>query len=750
MADDSERESVFYLQEEKPSVTAHGGHCERGVFMKGNRLSRWWYLATATVLLLPTLSWGYFFDERREMSLSGFAYTRGTWALSEDGIGANKGLWQKGNVVQHRNFLTLEWRHNLNRLSREMPVTSLAAQFLNLDALDYYLNMRFEYDAVWKYGSKAADRLRSGGDNHNDKYFGRVSEEYPGQWGFYKDFGFESSRRRVKEALYQLRLFEAYVNITKGPLFIRIGRQNLSWGEADAFRLLDQINPLDNNFGGFTTALDERRIPLDMIRAQWSFGTLGPVSDVTLEGFFSNDQETAARTTMQGGFFGVATNPAPIMINKTPCGDPFFRSKDHRTPDNPSGTPCSARARGPHASLEDGRGGVRLLGTIHDFSFSIAHYYTWSDTPYVQAQIISPSPEHLAWDLSGSNFTALTGKPATPENNPWGADDPVVDPGGIVKGSVSPFGVPAAFERNVRSTVNSKRVQITGASLSFPVNALTGMFVGSDNPLYYIYTTFRGEIAFTQNVPQSRVYHDLTTAVGTSRYLTPTVLASGVDPSTLGLSSLFFDKEFAPGGAFAREAGSRAGAVDTKDQLAFVVGLDHNQWIRFLNPTNSFTLSGQFFWTRNMGTNKRYIQGVPTSLLNDKHALPVTNRTQQATTKYVRPGGPGLRTGACVNGPDKPANTPPCDFQRLVGTPAESSIFTFSASTPYMGGNLTPRLVFFYDFGGSWLVQPGIDWTFWEPFRAQVRYNYIDGRYTGIGFFKTRDSIWLELQYLLY
>jgi hypothetical protein len=278
------------------------------------------------------------------------------------------------------------------------------------------------------------------------------------------------------------------------------------------------------------------------------------------------------------------------------------------------------------------------------------------------------------------------------------------------------------------------------------------MFVGSDNPLYYIYTTFRGELAFTQNVPQTRVFHDLTTAVGTSRYLTPAVLAAGVaNPASLG--PLFFNPEFAPGGSHAREAGSRAGAVDVKDQLAFVVGLDHNQWVRWLNPTNSVTLSGQFFWLRNMGTNKRYKQGVPVGLLNDKHAIAVVNRTQTATNDPEfagRPGGPGLRGGACVNAAGKPANTPPCDFQRLLGRASEDATFTLAVSTPYLSGNLTPRLVFLYDFAGSWLVQPGVDWTFWDPFRLQVRYNYIDGRYTGIGFFKAKDHVYLELQYLLY
>jgi hypothetical protein len=54
-----------------------------------------------------------------------------------------------------------------------------------------------------------------------------------------------------------------------------------------------------------------------------------------------------------------------------------------------------------------------------------------------------------------------------------------------------------------------------------------------------------------------------------------------------------------------------------------------------------------------------------------------------------------------------------------------------------------------YDFAGSWLIQPGIGWAFWDPFRVQLRYNYLDGRYSGIGVFKTRDNFWLELQHVL-
>lgn len=103
---------------------------------------------------------GYYFDDRREMSLSGFAYTRGTWALANDKIGNYKGLWQRGNLVQHRNFVTLEWRHKLERVSREFPTIGPFFQFLNLADFDYYLNMRFEYDGVWEWGGNKAARCQ--------------------------------------------------------------------------------------------------------------------------------------------------------------------------------------------------------------------------------------------------------------------------------------------------------------------------------------------------------------------------------------------------------------------------------------------------------------------------------------------------------------------------------------------------------------------------------------------------------------
>src|SRR5262249_26255852 len=210
----------------------------------------------------------------------------------------------------------------------------------------------------------------SGPLNYWDKYFGRVPPSpaaSPSRWGRDARFAYLTNIHYAEKQVNQISLFEWYFNISKGPLFIRVGRQNLSWGETDSFRLLDQINPLDNFFGGFLVPLDERRVPLSMLRAQWSFGTVGPISDLTLEGFVSPDRMTSAYFGLTPNFWTPYTVTSPVQVGREPCGGPVFGAKSPGPQGAPgNGIPCSIRAQGPHSGLADSRGGGRLVGTIHD------------------------------------------------------------------------------------------------------------------------------------------------------------------------------------------------------------------------------------------------------------------------------------------------------------------------------------------------------------------------------------------------
>ena len=46
-------------------------------------------------------------------------------------------------------------------------------------------------------------------------------------------------------------IWELFVDIKKGKLWTRLGRQNIVWGESDGVRLLDIVNPLDNAWHPF-------------------------------------------------------------------------------------------------------------------------------------------------------------------------------------------------------------------------------------------------------------------------------------------------------------------------------------------------------------------------------------------------------------------------------------------------------------------------------------------------------------------
>ena len=96
----------------------------------------------------------------------------------------------------------------------------------------------------------------------------------------------DNDKENITSFSQQYDLWEAYFDLSRGPAFFRVGRQNLAWGETDIFRLLDAINPLDNTFGGPFEDLDDRRIPLWMLRGSYNFGRLGPIATLTVEGFW--------------------------------------------------------------------------------------------------------------------------------------------------------------------------------------------------------------------------------------------------------------------------------------------------------------------------------------------------------------------------------------------------------------------------------------------------------------------------------
>jgi hypothetical protein len=178
--------------------------------------------------------------------------------------------------------------------------------------------------------------------------------------------------------------------------------------------------------------------------------------------------------------------------------------------------------------------------------------------------------------------------------------------------------------------------------------------------------------------------------------------------------------------------------LDKRDVLAWNIGLDHNQWIRFLNPSNSFVFSAQQFWVNINGQKTTFAKGVP-SVLNDKNVIAGRKRSLQ------KPVTSAALAATCAPGSGSRAG---CSLWNFGG---QTQLTTLAINTQYFAGNLRPSVVFFYDWSNPYLIQPGIDWVFREPFRVSIRYNFLEGKgNSSLGIQNQKDSVWLEFQYLLY
>ena len=217
----------------------------------------WIGLVLASILVvLAGGAEAFYIDEESTLSFGAKLQTRVSFRLQDaekNGYSYPRDV-KAGDLVQWRNLALIEIDHDLTNLTEDLdilwPLKKLEIQS------KYHLVARFMYEGLYDVGSQGFKDIRDNDKENIDSF----REAYD--------------------------LWEAYADFSRGPVFVRIGRQILGWGETDIFRLLDMINPLDNTFGGPFEDLDDRRIPLWMLRGSYNIGTVGPLSSLTIEGFW--------------------------------------------------------------------------------------------------------------------------------------------------------------------------------------------------------------------------------------------------------------------------------------------------------------------------------------------------------------------------------------------------------------------------------------------------------------------------------
>lgn len=576
------------------------------------------------VFLFPhEVAYGLFADEARTVRFNSRVYNRAAFSVSDAAENSRiQTPYNSYNLLQDRTFIQMELRHNLTDLVEgtyegtlsflQYPLRPL--QGLGLEDLSYFITYRGEYDGVWDYGP----------DVFSEEFpllsdcapISKSKREHPRRFP-------GCTRLETRDRLrHRHRLFEAYVDITRGPLFMRIGRQNLSWGETDAFRLLDQINPLDASFGGFLVSLDERRVPLDMARVVYTFESAGPFPEFNVEGYGVLDDKVAT----------------PV-----PTGSPWS------TP-NPAG--IRGFVKRPAKNFTDARGGFRITTRLGDFTLSAAHYYTFLDTPLIRV--------------------------VTPVKKP-----PV---------NLAEFEAAEAAGDTARFLVDHFQ-----ANILYPKIAISGATASFGLPRFY--AVVRNEVAVFWREPffKNSGPLNLLGPVRTNGEITPGYKQVGVDPVS-GSPLLRYKND-----------------IDRSHVVRWSLGIDINRYFRSLNPQQSFIISGQMFATHIVNFDN----------------TPLTS---------VLPFGFGHFS--------VPVRDPHRKNEASVNLDQHQFVNTLSISTSYRAGVIAPRLVFFYDWQGSWLVQPGVTFIR-DPFRLTVQYNYLDGQYNGIGFLRDRDNVIVQLDFVI-
>ena len=263
-----------------------------------------------------------------------------------------------GNIIQNRYFLEMKWNHDLLDWWSDVLPQSVTT-------FKYNLTYRGEYEGIYDFGPSAyKNNLES--RQELEEALRQSPTFQPAQLESIQ-FSLSRQRQRLRNvASYRNRLFQAFVDWEQGPVFLRFGRQNLVWGETDVFRLLDNINPIDNGFGGFFIDLDERRVPLNMLRGSVSLGTLGPLDQAFFEGYAAMDNTVA-------------------FIPGAPRGSPWAP---------PLGPPTGQTLtilEGPPTGLPGLRGGGRFVANVSDYTFTAASYVTMLDTQAVRFRAARPT-----------------------------------------------------------------------------------------------------------------------------------------------------------------------------------------------------------------------------------------------------------------------------------------------------------------------------------------------------------------------
>jgi len=480
---------------------------------------------------------------------------------------------------------------------------------------------------------------------------------------------------------YTNDLREAYIDLAfrDVPVSLRLGKQQVIWGESDQFRLMDIINPLDLTWHLQQEDWDKIRIPLWMIKGIWDMGDLGPIANAFTEVVW-NPGDFAA---------GAKVNflPAPWSV---PVADPT-RSGQIQLPNPNSPILLSPQFNLEGTSIRQGDFS-RTPGQASDIG---VRFHGVTDIPFLNLQ---------GFEFTANYLYARSRAIGADAGSPFGLKiSKVVVPAALIPSNAirqdpnNPSSPPALFAGRpvYPADVTAKYV--------FPYTNIFGTtanyFEGN-----YTNTVFRLEMAYQISAPfQSAYLSDRPFVVDTN----------GVPQSQripLGYT--------------------------TRDIWAGMIGFDRPTWIKWLNPRTTWFITGQWFWSNVVGSYKMLRGGVLTAAEQPYFSPPSNNPISSHLTGGVGQwdngpfAGQTERTQSACSGPSCGAFT--TDFGNADRVLQWEMLGTLAATSFYLGGTLVPFVAVAIDpMNRNFLAQLKVDYFITNDLILQLRENFYNNLGSG-------------------
>ncbi len=585
--------------------------------------------------------------------------------------------WQ---FIQNRNTalfrLDYEWLQNGKLIERyNVPF---------LKRSSFYLLYRGTYDSFWGIApggrQKGVTRYDDlvGGPIIGNTYGATTTNCPPGGPNPCPVPGIYSSiQTEGRDALaFTNQLREVYIDLAFAdvPVSLRLGRQQVIWGESDQFRLMDIINPIDTTWHLQQEEWDKLRVPLWLIKGIWDMGDIGPISNAFTEVVWNpGDYQPGNKVEFLPAPWAIQTAnpvrsgqiqfPSPQLVNLlSPIFDlqgTSFRKGDF------SRTPGDASDIGIRFH------GVTTIPLVNMEGFEFTANYLYARGRGIGA-------------VAGAPFALKIERVVIPDRltraNAIKQNDADSDPALFANQFVYPANVKAQFIHPY--------THIFGTTANW--------FEGN-----YTNTVFRLEMAYQLGAPfQSAFLKD--------RF--PVVNQSGEDQSQI--IPLGFTK---------------------RDVWAGMIGFDRPTWIKFLNPRTTWFITGQFFWSYVNGSYSKLRGGILTAGEFPYIAPPPSNQLNRNLTNGVGQwdNGPFAgqieRTQSACSGTACTVNN--TNFSNNNGNADKvlqwEMLTTLAATSFYLGGTVVPFVAIAIDpMNRNFLAQLKLDYFLTNNLIMQGRQNF--------------------------